>query len=1351
MKKLLLIFLSLLLLYSCQQENATGSIYGTVTDYETGYAINNALVSLLSSEHKAVFTDSVGYYEFNYLEVGRYEIEVQADGYIDNKKKIHVNPHSFEPCDITLKPILPVLRVSPQKLDFGTESKALSFEIANDGEGILDWAISVDADWLVCEPMSGKNSKDVSSVVVTVSREGLEKEHYSDNITITSNGGSKTIKVDLSVIPEIPVLEVDPTRLDFSTERTLTFDIINAGTGVLEWSLSEESDWFSCEPSNGIATTEPSSVVVAVSRNGLEKGNYSESIVVTSNGGSKVVTVKLAIDPIELTVIPEELDFGTVNSSLDVTFRNSSSKPIRYEVKTANSWLSVSKTSGTVTNVDKFNAIVSRQGLSAGNYDSEICISSEMGTITIPVRMAVAVNEKPVVTVESVDEVTYNTAMLSGAVVSLGSSAISRYGFCWSENPEPTLADEFTNLGDCALETPFKSLVVNLKSETKYYCRAYAENNEGISYSDNILTFTTGALPKAPTVETDVVEDVNSSFAKVKGNLSSLGGCKVTSYGHVWAETSGPVKGTAFSTDFGETANVISFESELNNLEPATKYYVRAYATNEKGTSYGKEVFFTTAKGNVILSTSDVTDIIHNAAVSGGKIVQLAGNEIKEAGVCWGIYDNPTLDDSFVCCDNIVGDSFNCRISGLKMLTSYYVRAYVVTAEGKVFYGESKRFMTTKEVRLPELSIVTVTNIQTASATVSATIVSDGNSVITECGFCWATTQDPKMEDNMVACDPTSNNLSKNISSLKENMTYYVRAWAKNAMGVAYGETAEFTTKAVTLPELSDVLVENIGKTTVYASSQIMSNGNSVISDYGFCWATSAYPTIDDNKISISEFEDSKMSFKSKITQLPEMSDIYICAFAINDKGVGYSRIVQFTTLDVDVWDGLSVAKAFAGGLGTSSNPILINSSDQFALFAKNVFEGTTYKGVHFKLTSNINLNHNIWTYSGGVFSGVLECDGRTVSGYNGIAGLFAENRGEIKNLNLIGNIIANTSEIGSICGVNSGTISNCIVDVDISNSNSYTGGLAGKMREGRIEECVMRGCLNVKGDYSGGVVGYIDGGMVFKCINEGVIESISDFVGGIVGYDYSDNKYGDSYRIACCVNKGSIRGYVNVGGILGGLKRHYNNINYSTSHNVLYGNINYGEIYGTRNTGGVIGFCCGRNEKGPHAGSVGYTIKVVNCLNVGHVESRESCGGICGLATSEYYYYFGGNGTYSYAGHMYVSFPNSVNCGEHGLVGTFVKSPIKHENTSSFETDYLLRGGYWLYDIVANVGQEDGVGEGGDYLDGWFVRDMAACYLKGIQDLVLILNGSEYCANNCWRYEVIDGYVRPIFDVNNL
>ena len=94
-----------------------------------------------------------------------------------------------------------------------------------------------------------------------------------------------------------------------------------------------------------------------------------------------------------------------------------------------------------------------------------------------------------------------------------------------------------------------------------------------------------------PTVVTTSVEEVTETTAKVIGQVTADGGAEVVERGVCWNTASNPeitnsriVEGTGLGT----------FTAELTALEANTTYYVRAFATNEKGTSYGEEKSFTT-------------------------------------------------------------------------------------------------------------------------------------------------------------------------------------------------------------------------------------------------------------------------------------------------------------------------------------------------------------------------------------------------------------------------------------------------------------------------------------------------------------------------------------------------------------------------------------------------------------------------------------------------------------------------------------------------------------------------------------------------------------------------------------
>ena len=131
--------------------------------------------------------------------------------------------------------------------------------------------------------------------------------------------------------------------------------------------------------------------------------------------------------------------------------------------------------------------------------------------------------------------------------------------------------------------------------------RAYATNSVGTSYGSEV-NFTTTALA-VPTLTTTAASSITSSTATSGGNVSANGGATITSYGICWSTTSGPT--TALSTKTTTNASISgAFTANLTGLSPSTTYYVRAYATNSVGTSYGSEVSFTTSALNLAVGDS---------------------------------------------------------------------------------------------------------------------------------------------------------------------------------------------------------------------------------------------------------------------------------------------------------------------------------------------------------------------------------------------------------------------------------------------------------------------------------------------------------------------------------------------------------------------------------------------------------------------------------------------------------------------------------------------------------------------------------------------------------------------------
>jgi hypothetical protein len=95
-----------------------------------------------------------------------------------------------------------------------------------------------------------------------------------------------------------------------------------------------------------------------------------------------------------------------------------------------------------------------------------------------------------------------------------------------------------------------------------------------------------------PTLQTTAVTAINTTVAVSGGNITSDGGATVTAKGVVWGTSQNPT--IALSTKTTDGSGVGSFVSNISNLTANSTYYVRAYATNSLGTSYGNEINFTT-------------------------------------------------------------------------------------------------------------------------------------------------------------------------------------------------------------------------------------------------------------------------------------------------------------------------------------------------------------------------------------------------------------------------------------------------------------------------------------------------------------------------------------------------------------------------------------------------------------------------------------------------------------------------------------------------------------------------------------------------------------------------------------
>jgi 6-phosphogluconolactonase (cycloisomerase 2 family) len=185
-----------------------------------------------------------------------------------------------------------------------------------------------------------------------------------------------------------------------------------------------------------------------------------------------------------------------------------------------------------------------------------------------------------------------------------------------------------------------------------------------------------------PTVSTGSTYAVSGTTVTSGGSVMAEGGTFVNARGVCWSSSPNPTISDSKTVDGMGTG---SFTSSISGLSPSSTYYVRAYATNSVGTSYGNNVTITTT--NLIfptVSTGSTFATGKTTATSGGVVITDGGTFVNTRGVCWSSSPNPTISDSKTV-DGMGTGSFTSSISGLYPNSTYYVRAYATNNDGTAY------------------------------------------------------------------------------------------------------------------------------------------------------------------------------------------------------------------------------------------------------------------------------------------------------------------------------------------------------------------------------------------------------------------------------------------------------------------------------------------------------------------------------------------------------------------------------------------------------------------------------------------------------------------------------------------
>lgn len=505
------------------------------------------------------------------------------------------------------------------------------------------------------------------------------------------------------------------------------------------------------------------------------------------------------------------------------------------------------------------------------SYGDEVEFTTQMGM--------------PTVTTKSVTSISASSATCGGDVTNSGGGTITARGVCWSTTQNPTIANSHTTDGTGTGE--FTSSITGLDNNITYYVRAYATNSNGTSYGEERSFTTQEGLAVVTTTD---VTNVTATSATSGGEVTNDGGFSITARGVCWSTSQNPTTTDAYTSD---GTGMGTFSSSITNLTYNTTYYLRAYATNSKGTSYGEEKTFTTSKLAPTITTTEVTSITTNSAISGGNVTSDGGATVTARGVCYGTSQNPTISGTHTSDGNGSGE-FTSTLTDLTANTTYYVRAYATNSEG-TSYGAQKTFTTTQSTSLPEVTTYQITEIGATTATCGGYVVSDGGSTVTSRGVCWSTEHNPVLNTNYMTHDGSgTGEFTSSITGLSPNTTYYVRAYASNSVGTNYGEEKSFTTNDG-LPVVTTAEVTSITQTTAICGGNVTSDGGLAVTSRGVVWDTSPNPVL--NIYYMTNDGSGTGVFTSNITDLSPNTTYYVRAYASNSAGTSYGEQKTFTTL----------------------------------------------------------------------------------------------------------------------------------------------------------------------------------------------------------------------------------------------------------------------------------------------------------------------------------------------------------------------------------------------------------------------------------------------------------------------
>ena len=427
------------------------------------------------------------------------------------------------------------------------------------------------------------------------------------------------------------------------------------------------------------------------------------------------------------------------------------------------------------------------------------------------------VSTLPMLSTNNSSNITSNTATSGGNVISDGGSPVTARGIVWSTFPNPTVSlSTITNNGSGL--GIFSSTISGLILNTTYYARAYATNNVGTGYG-NEISFTTKTdstnVMGIPCPGTPTVKDIDGNTyntVQIGTQCWTKENLKVTKYNDgttIPLDTSGGISGNGTGQTWGSRTTGARTVYANNNINLETYGYLYNWYAVVDNKGLCPSGWYVPSDGE----WTTLTNYLGGESVAGGKIkttgtTYWSSGATNESGFSAlpGGYRYGIGSFSIVRLDAVFWSATeydNIAFAWLRILNannSSVVRNYDIFSSSKST-GASVRCLrdsiTTNPIQKPILTTNALTAITQTGVTTGGNITSDSGLPITSRGVVWSTSQSPTISLSTKTSNGTGiGSFTSLLTNLIPKTTYYVRAYATNSAGTGYGNEISFTTKS---------------------------------------------------------------------------------------------------------------------------------------------------------------------------------------------------------------------------------------------------------------------------------------------------------------------------------------------------------------------------------------------------------------------------------------------------------------------------------------------------------------------------------------------------------------------------